>query len=896
MSGNADFSKLSMDDEKNHVISLTNFNDFQDRNIFNKRFRPHPSSQVLNQDFALFDEIFLGSKTEPKSIVVDGYRAKDLIFEHPRQIYKEFQAISEISKQDEALLRLWDFNKLHGTKANTLNGRFEIISREREVLQFIKHKDHDLYKNCLRSLTSVQKDDVTTEYREVYELPPGHIRLNEFIGKYCQSIPENDRINIVKLLIAKFATLHSMKIAHRDIGDHSLWLSPSKEIALSNFISAYHQPSGTVGDYRKELSVDSIVGFDLISTKNNMTPFEQDVQSLGVIGWHILTAQRLSKKSIASIQQQLNESSAWYAHIFMNSIKGSDIKNAINFFEQIKKLEPKDISILDFDNSSLEPYRKPISHTRQYREDSDFLFESEEKEIYISDGCLVKAWLNINSPSDSTALSYKILHFLEKIEKIYSISPPYLPKIRDFGIAVKSSSLYLVTDFVKGQHWDEVELSKDQKLTAINQLIMSIEHLHSLGVSHGDLHPKNLFVSDFGKSITLIDIPDFNNSEEDSKNHRYSPENIDNCTAFERDNFAVMRMSCELLGMEWGSDSIDYPQISSVALLELKDMLFGFKSLSRFHKAINSLSIEVDERLISITVRGNFVPLIIYPDNGHLYVKIEKSHKDDSNARVRFIGIGGSFDAIYKTQEKSFTLGFPPKLWNSIKKEDADDSQIDLQFPIKVMPGENNDLNAMTQRLSNNEEFSLAVSLLFKDDNKNDGNDGLTEQLREAFQKIDELEIIDGFEVPEISTSKLWKAILKTETESYPYIEVYADPVPAKESSGELIIPYKSDVDVLGGFNKVDEIEAILVDDDKEIALGNVLLKKSLINEVRLEKVRGRAYKLKEGDLVFFRTKQDRASYIKRKVALERLLDRESVIPDIPSAIEFSASIFLITN
>ncbi len=53
------------------------------------------------------------------------------------------------------------------------------------------------------------------------------------------------------------------------------------------------------------------------------------------------------------------------------------------------------------------------------------------------------------------------------------------------------------------------------------------------------------------------------------------------------------------------------------------------------------------------------------------------------------------------------------------------------------------------------------------------------------------------------------------------------------------------------------------------------------MNEVRLNKVRSSAYGLKDGDFVLFRTKQDRASYRKRKAALERLLDREGVLPGL---------------
>jgi hypothetical protein len=55
-----------------------------------------------------------------------------------------------------------------------------------------------------------------------------------------------------------------------------------------------------------------------------------------------------------------------------------------------------------------------------------------------------------------------------------------------------------------------------------------------------------------GRSLFLIDIPDFSPSGDEPKNHSYSPEYIDNCTSFERDNYAVMKMSCELLGLSWG--------------------------------------------------------------------------------------------------------------------------------------------------------------------------------------------------------------------------------------------------------------------------------------------------------------------------------------------------------
>ncbi|MDK7178446.1 hypothetical protein QP445_13570, partial [Micrococcus luteus] len=100
--------------------------------------------------------------------------------------------------------------------------------------------------------------NVTSKYNELYELYPGYERFNQFIPKYSESFEEEDLLNLTKILIAKFADLHLLKIAHRDVASHSLWFSPSKAVAISNFISAYHQPTGTIGDYRSSLSVSPI--------------------------------------------------------------------------------------------------------------------------------------------------------------------------------------------------------------------------------------------------------------------------------------------------------------------------------------------------------------------------------------------------------------------------------------------------------------------------------------------------------------------------------------------------------------------------------------------------------------------------------------------------------------
>ena len=879
MTGNADFSELP-EEQLHHTISLTDFLKFADRNTFNNYFRPHPDSQVLNKDFPLFDNLFLGPQTAPKALRVNGFEAKDMIFEHPKKVYREYLAKSEISANSEALLRVWNFRNIQGTKAYTPEGRAEIVSREREVLQHINHHNRDLYNHCLRSLTSFQKDEVTAEYSEVYELPPGHVRFNEFIGKYGKAFSDMDRLNVVKLLIAKFSDLHEMKIAHRDIADHSLWISPSKEVALSSFISAYHRPAGTVGDYRKLLSVGAVEVKDMLD-EGELTPFQQDVHALGIVAWHLLSGKRMSPKSLETVQDNMLNSQHWYSDVLLDAVAAKFV-SATEFFDALKQAEPAGNAIPTFDDTELDPYRHAINHSRQYREDDDFLVETSDKEVYISGGRLVKAWLNVGGQGDDPSVNFQVMKFLKQVEQLSLVKPTYLPQIREFGIASKSSSLYMVTDQVQGETWDKMVVLNDEKIDLIDKFAAAVEHLHSLGVSHGDIHPGNVMLGTQSRSLFLIDIPDFSPSGDEPKNHSYSPEYIDNCTSFERDNYAVMKMSCELLGMSWGQESDIYPTIANAIRAELEDPVFGFKDLGRFKKAIDSNDQAPEQPLIDITVGNTDEIISVLPDNGHLYVKVEPNPKAPAEVKVTFTGIGGSFTAVFNKEQKTLIHGFRPRARATIRKQDIDESQFEIGTGIRIIPGRPQDMSALTVLLNEEESFTRAIELIAAPEDVQE-QDPLTLQLKDAFARLDKQALEPALkEVLEIPTVKLWRAILDTETESYPNIEVSGEVVPVADAHGELLLPYSADVDPLGAFRSSDEVEALQVDQEGvELFIGEVSLKKSELKEIRLVKVRSAAYRLKDSDIVFFRTRQDRASYQKRKRALERLLDRESVLPDL---------------
>ena len=220
-------------------------------------------------------------------------------------------------------------------------------------------------------------------------------------------------------------------------------------------------------------------------------------------------------------------------------------------------------------------------------------------------------------------------------------------------------------------------------------------------------------------------------------------------------------MACELLGLEWGKGSTDYSEIADAVDQELTDALYGFKDLARFKSVIDAPEIDLGEP-VSLVLRGEFEPVTIYPDNSHLYIHIEPGKKDQSDARVRFIGIGGSVDTIYSTKDKAFVVGFKPMIRSSIRRSDADNSQLELDFPVSVAPGAAHDLSELSKRLESNESFLLAVELaLKKEESKSVETDDLTLELKNAFEKLQQKQDERAEPQLKISTANLYHLHLR---------------------------------------------------------------------------------------------------------------------------------------
>lgn len=892
------------------TMSFDDFLSLADERKFTEIFHPHPASYGINSDIPLFDEIFSEKQTRPKHLIINGYMAVEKIFplNDEEHAYKEFRAVSVANNSDEALLRQWNFSNILDSAAKTPEGRFKIVSREQDVLSFIKNHDYDLYQHCLRSLKTITPQEVSLQFHELYELPAGHSRFNEFAGRHLESITEEGRIALVKILINFFSNLHKIKVAHRDIGDHSLWVSPAKQVAVSSFVSAYHQPIGTVGKPRQSLSVGTIpLPVKNIDRGRLDTPYSEDVYYLGIMAWLILRAKRLSTRSLIEIKEDLSTHHTWYAPIISKALEvNSDDRypDAGSFLDAFNRGLPKTQPIKLFDESDLELYRKTIRLHKEYPEES-FLLEGEIKEVYRSGDCIVKLWNDV-SPSENTPdLSVNVIHFLKHVEKLRSIQPEYLPTIRDFGLATRTSQLFLIQDHVKGRSWQKV--SGESKRTGIAhrismaiKLIDAVQHLHDINSYHGDIHPENILVvnRESEHKIFLIDVPDFDILSGITRNHRYSPESIDASSPQERDNYGAMRLCAELLGIDWNDPVSRDEQISKIAeviALE-KSSQFGFSTLTRFRDALLA-SYEGNplEKIVTVGLRGfgNQDSLSILPDNGKVYVSLAIYNKHPGMVRVTISGVGGQLVTIYNPEKNIVEFCYPPTRESDIYLRFRERADFHIQARINIKSEASDRFEELNNILYSQDVFFTRMREI-QDESKKIGqagpNIGVSPHGKPIRTLLKEPPVLSEqtkgtrsiLTLPKKlpCTTDIWKAIITTEEEALPRIEVSDDPRLTRDSS-ELVVPFLSKGEVLEAYERDDQVELIRLNGETTTTIGRVNIGRSSPSLLRVEIRQGSYARITAGETLYLRTTQDRSSFLRRKTALSRIIERRGVVKEL---------------
>lgn len=909
MSGNCDFSGIS-DNEKDFVLTLIDFLKLSDEKRFNKTFRPHPDQQGLNDYFEVFDQLFGESNVQERDLVVDGYRAKEKIFSHPLGAYIEYEAVNDQHKFDRGLLRLWDFNKLSGNQPKTPEGRYKIISREQDVLTQIRLTEPELYKSCLRPMSNPSQDDMTRQFCERFELPTGHLRFNAFINSHVVGYAIQERLNAGKVLISHFARMHGAKVAHRDVGDHSVWLSPSNAITLSNFIAAYFQPAGTVGVQRKELSIGAIeMPEDGSSGIKADTAYTRDVFALGVLLWHLVKAQNIPHKVdntlLEKVVGEVQRCEEWYAPVILKAIHkvpSERYADAENFLNALNEGQPSTAELFEFDEGSLDRFRQPTLRVERAYPLEEVYVDNPLKEVYQSGSNIVKTWPGFDLGGNDLGAGPRLLAFLTTVERLQKLKLGFIPKIDEFGLA-KRDEPFVISQLIEGVHWSELlDLDQEVRFQVIERLSDHVSFMHEQDMAHGDLHPDNVKVVlpiEPGESvfIYLLDFPDLAIDSDDTKNFRYSPPS-ENASPYERDNFAVIRMSAELLGMEWDvARDDDLQGIRDLINLEQESQA-GFISLDRFIDAIQKeREPKVKRKTISVQTSKVNDQLTILPDNGELLLTVEPDRKRSEMLTVKFSGIGGNFLCTYNPSERKFGrvlfLNDQDEIWG----RDRNSAQYKVDCAVNLTHNIHDDCSGLNQFFADSGDFLALVDDVRRLSREKKAHNELAasvetevkspEPEKQDLSEDHEQELDDAshqVQKRDIPVNRLWKTIIDTETEGLPSIEVAEEPSPTRDHLS-IRIPYSSEGAVIDSFDNDDEVRLVRKKDDKTFYLGYVDIRKSSGKEIVVEST-ARTRSVSPDETLYLMSTQNKTSLDRRKKAVSRVLDKLSVIPDLTAYFE----------
>ncbi len=901
MCGKVNFSNLP-DDEKNHVISLDKFLKFADKHSFNKEFKPHPSAQHLYKDFDLIDKIFMQKVTQPKKIIVQKYKQDDEILSHPKKLYTEYEATSTISRSDKAIIRQWMFSNFKELSIQSPKMRAALLNHERVISAEFKQSSH-LYNTALVPLIMPNEEQITQQYNELVEYRQSHLRFNDFITTICPNLNEEDKLNLIQILLSKFSEMHNLGISHGDINSHCIWISPEKDVAISHFLTS---DSKNIANNIRDLQPDLVFIADGKESKiANVQAFKKDVYMLGVIAWHLWSNIRLTPKALNNI---CVNSDHWLANLVRKAIN-LEIDDASQLFREFNAKRP--VQAVDFiaDISCLNEYITSERLNRLYPED-DEIYEDEKNDIilYRSGNLCVKEWadVHVNEFSSSDILKYQ--HFFERIEEANSQNLSYLPSIERFGISLKSRSLFLVSNFVEGITVDQIETTKESKLLLAANLIEAIIHLHKLGLPIGRIDQKSLLLNLNDNSFIFNDIIDIN--EYLDHESKYYPSYIDNPTSEQCQNYAIMVLVCEILGFEIGSDSSEFKWVSDAVNIELKESEYPLGDLNRLLESIETEQIHGDTPTLRIPVPDKFTELKIFADNKRIYLALEKG-RNANDIIVKMQGVGGSIQFILDPNSKTIRFVTGVRESDVVPHYVIDQAMLEINVALDIRHSVGRPEYAeLSEFLFKIDEFSTAINdVLQEQANDQDESVDVSKNLelsedykadQQLFTQENQLPVehssksrddnlsddIQKLAALNIDTKKLWKAILETETEALPYI-VLSQPLHLVDSK-IYIARYEDDNDVLDKFPKDSLISLIYktIDfngEDREFRVGDIDIQNSLAGELRVKGVK-HADKIKVGEVLYLRTKADKSSFLKRKNALEQILRRQS---DIPNLVEY---------
>jgi hypothetical protein len=880
MCGNADYSAIP-EDEKGFILTLDQFLRIAKSSSYVQEFPPNGGIKA-NQHVQAFSTFFRGKDFKASGFSFNNFQIDgEATFLHPDGLYKEYKSVKRDDRRHEALLRRWDFSALTGI-ADTVDERARIALREHKVLGYIHEQNEQLDSVVLQPLSHPTRDDIDADFCELYRLPARQQRLNEFVQRHGQDLSFAGRLALVKVLLSHFADLHDTGVAHRDVSDHSVWLERPSKVSISGFLTAYFPEAGTVGALRENLRAgkavlpeDSEIGAGEASDS-----YRRDVYLLGVAAHHLMFM-RLPHQDGGLFVWQLPSDQdcdpalgAWFAKA-LEWAPADRFAKARAMLDALNAISLGRPSAQGMDMRVFEAYRSDVMPVVAYpilenvKQGHCHLYKSVAGGTSVS----VKLWYGRRPDPKRPEDTHQLQVFLDKARLVKTQPCSSLAQVVEFGIS--DAGTFLVQRWVEGQPLIEAagaEATTDGLLSLCRQLVKATMHLHGLGLQHGDLHPGNVMVEQ--GAIRFLDAIDMVPGG-GAVTPAYAPQDHEGVSPEQRDCYAVAKMCSEALDLvrEWATHD-PRPLMQEIQTCLKREL--RVYALDRIDDALGRLldppppaygaQVEVSQR--QLTARTELAG-----DNGmfHIGVFAESVRQGKQQPHV-VVSVSGVRKRLV-IQLKPTTLDFASMrvsdLPHSLFVRMASQAVATFTAQVQLVPAPADDASRLLEALEALPEVSAAMAQVRaemlgleagpSDDDEDD-------------------EPVTARQAPR--TEAIWRAVLDSEAASLPEVEIAAAVARDMDGRrGKLRIPYRKEGESLD-YEADAKVEALQEINGELVRVGEVDIRETTQSILVLDNPRLRM-QTDIGDRIKLRSQQDLSSFRRRRLAVERILARESVLPDL---------------
>lgn len=859
-------------DEQDYVFTLEEFSKIGEDKVYKKYFKNDVSWMINrkedapNKNLKQWDKIFSSNSADFKA---KNYSANNYvlqgqpIFQHRDGLYSEYHSQRYDNHNYKALMRRWNFTSPCIVEhARTPEQRSLIAHRESDVLGYIASQDEELKDTYLR--LEYIPSELSSDFVELYEWPNKKERLDTFVRKNSTKLTEENRLNLIQALVSRLASLHDIDVAHRDLGNHSIWVSLPSKVVLSNFLTAtYPDPQNkTVSNIRKILQHNQITTPEELYDDSYGTHFTRDVYLATAACHYIAFGKPPVKEDGIYLWEPIKDNSIcqllgkWFERGLEldASARFKDLREALTELNKLLNVGESDdedkLDLLANFHSSKNIY-VDFGGTSSVRIDGTFNFLKA-----IDDSFGLKAWFGVSDVSSDGGVNSQLLSFFNRLEVRKNADIKCLPKIIDYGLNPQMTCAFFQFEWIKGSTWKQFVESQqiDDPALQIKQLLSSLIELHSANIHHGDIHPENIIVSDNG--LVFIDIIEL---DESRYTPTYSPDNHENIPTASIDRYAVVKIISELAVSKqlthlnkYVNQLCELPEISSQEIIKLHDELEGIISPPPL-KLVNTF--KVYHKNLQNRQSG------FLSDDGKYYLdlKINKSNKGDL-VSVRITGVKHRLSMLIHPEKKFIVSAKFDEIRHSDFISNKKRSNFELSGYINFCESEGESSEVFFDEILE----SPVYQELCKDVARSEG--GNPNQGTIASTHIKDSKVTDVRDV--------WKALVETEHESNPRVEISTDP---RIQGDKYTFQYTSEGASLD-FNLNTERVFVYAERHGELRRIGTLVDIGP-NSMAIN-IWGKA-RVEQGDTLVLEGALTASSLNKRKLATENLVNNRSVIRNI---------------